>query len=69
MGQSKNNNMIQVILYLKLSLLENLSNNMYIKPHALLIKIHKIILKGRCGSSHSSNFFEIKRKYEHFMKN
>ena len=46
--------MVQVILYLDLNLLEILSNNMYIKPYVLLIKIDQFILKRRFASNHAS---------------
>ena len=35
--------MVQAVLNLDLSLLEILSDNRYIKPYALLIKIHQFI--------------------------
>ena len=37
--------MVQAVLYHDFNMLETLSNNMYIKPYVLLIKIDHSILK------------------------
>ena len=47
-------NLVQVVLYLDLNLLEILSNSMYIKPYVLLIKLDQFILKRRFASNHTS---------------
>ena len=67
--------MVQVILYLDLNLLEIFSNNIYIKPYVLLLKTDQTYSKKTlCVKSSALNqkilkIFEIKRKYEPFMKN
>ena len=48
-------NMVQVVLYLDLNLLEIFLNNMYIKPYVLLLKIYQLFtLKRRYASNNIS---------------